>query len=160
MIIIDGHNLIPKVKGLSLSMLDDEMELIQLLGDYARLSRKKLDVYFDNAPIDKAGTRKFGSVTAHFVRQGMTADDAIIQRISKMKRRAENVKVITSDQKLQRMVHIHQAKTISSDEFVKEMQRVFSKSPTGGKPDPEKLSQNEIDHWLEIFTNKRHTRKD
>ena len=160
MIIIDGHNLIPKIRGLSLSMLDDEMQLIQLLGEYARLSRKKLEVYFDNAPFDKAGTRKIGSVTAHFVRQGMTADDAIVQRISKMKRRAEYVKVITSDQRLQRMVQNHQAKTISSDEFVKEIERVFSKSPSGGKPDPDRLSPNEIDHWLEIFTNKNHTRKD
>lgn len=41
MILIDGHNLIPKIHGLSLKMLDDEMELIQILSEYARLSRKK-----------------------------------------------------------------------------------------------------------------------
>ena len=29
--IIDGHNLIPKVRGLSLQRLDDELELIQKL---------------------------------------------------------------------------------------------------------------------------------
>ena len=80
MILIDGHNLVPKIKGLTLSMLDDEMELIQILSEYARITRKKMEVYFDNAPFDKAGTRKFGSITAHFVRQGMTADEAMIQR--------------------------------------------------------------------------------
>ncbi len=109
MIFIDGHNLIPKIKGLSLSMLDDEMELIQILSEYARLSRKKLEIYFDNAPIDKAGTRKIGRITAHFVRQGSSADDAIIQRVSKMGRKAKNVKIITSDQRVQRQIQAHQA---------------------------------------------------
>ena len=47
MIIVDGHNLIPKIKGLSLKMLDDESELIQILQEYARLTRKKIEVYFD-----------------------------------------------------------------------------------------------------------------
>ena len=68
MILIDGHNLVPKIKGLTLSMEDDEMVLIQVLSEYARLTRRKLEVYFDKAPINKAGTRKFGSITAHFVR--------------------------------------------------------------------------------------------
>jgi predicted RNA-binding protein with PIN domain len=153
MILIDGHNLIPKIRGLSLKMLDDEMELIQILSDYARLTRKKLDVYFDNAPFDKSGTRKFGAVTAHFVREGTTADDAIIQRISKLKRRTQNTKVISSDQRVQHLAKLNGAQVISSDEFSKEIEKVFSRSPSGGKPDPERLSPTDIDHWMQIFTN-------
>ncbi len=38
--IIDGHNLIPKVRGLSLQRLDDELELIQKLQTYCRVRRK------------------------------------------------------------------------------------------------------------------------
>lgn len=160
MILIDGHNLIPKVRGLSLTMVDDEMELIQILNEYARLTRKKLDVYFDNAPIDKSGTRKFGSVTAHFVRAGSTADDAIIQRISKLKRRTQNTKVISSDQRVQNLAKLNGAQVISSEEFSKEIEKVFSQTPTGGKPDPERLSPNEIDHWMQIFTNANKKKKD
>ncbi len=160
MILIDGHNLIPKVRGLSLTMVDDEMELIQILSEYARLSRKKLDVYFDNAPIDKSGTRKFGSVTAHFVREGSTADDAIIQRISKLKRRTQNTKVISSDQRVQNLAKLNGAQVISSEEFSKEIEKAFSKSPSGGKPDPERLSANEIDQWIQIFTNSNTKKKD
>lgn len=155
MILIDGHNLVPKIKGLSLSMLDDEMELIQILSEYARLTRKKLEVYFDNAPIDKAGTRKFGSITAHFVRQGSTADDALIQRVRKMGRKARNVKVISSDRQIIRQIQACQAESVSSDVFAKEIERVFTSSPSGGKPDPEKLSEKDIEHWMSVFKNNK-----
>lgn len=160
MILIDGHNLIPKVRGLSLAMLDDEMELIQILSEYARLTRKKLDVYFDNAPINKSGTRKFGLVTAHFVREGSTADDAIIQRISKLKRRTQNTKVISSDQRVQNLAKLNGAQVISSDAFSKDIEKALSRSPGGGKPDPERLSPTEIDHWMQIFTNSNKKKKD
>jgi len=153
MILIDGHNLVPKIKGLNLSMLDDEMELIQILSEYARVTRKKMEVYFDNAPIDKAGTRKFGSITAHFVRQGTTADDALIQRIRKMGRKARNVKVISSDQHIIREAQSCQAQTLTSDEFAKEIEKALASTPSGGKPDPGKMSEKDIENWLSLFKN-------
>ncbi len=160
MIFIDGHNLIPKIRGLSLKMLDDEIELIQILSEYARLSRKKLDVYFDNAPIDKSGTRKFGLVTAHFVRAGMTADDAIINRLSKMKNRGQNTKVVSSDQRIQKNAKQYSAQPISSDEFAREIEKTLSTSPGGGKPDPERMSEAEINHWLEVFSKPKKKKQD
>lgn len=41
--LIDGHNLIPKI-GLRLSEPDDELELIRLLQDFARLRRQPIEV--------------------------------------------------------------------------------------------------------------------
>ncbi|MDX9851949.1 MAG: NYN domain-containing protein [Anaerolineaceae bacterium] len=151
MILIDGHNLVPKIKGLTLSMLDDEMELIQILSEYARITRKKMEVYFDNAPFDKAGTRKFGSITAHFVRQGMTADEAMIQRVRRMGTKARNVKVISSDQRIIREVRNRQAETLTSEEFAKDIAKALSASPGGGKPDPEKMTEKEIEKWENLF---------
>lgn len=151
MILIDGHNLIPKIKGLTLRMLDDEMELIQILREYSRLSRKKVEVYFDNAPIDKSGTRKFGTITAHFIRQGIPADEAIIKRIRNMGSKARNVKVVSSDNHILRQVQAYQAETIPSDTFARMVEKVLSSSPSGGKPDPEKLSEQEIENWLAFF---------
>ena len=49
-LIIDGHNLIPKIPGLSLQAIDDETQLVELLGEYCRLSRRQVEVFFDNAP--------------------------------------------------------------------------------------------------------------
>ena len=48
--IIDGHNLIPRIPDLSLQDIDDEMQLVEMLQDFCRISRKKVEVYFDNAP--------------------------------------------------------------------------------------------------------------
>lgn len=159
MILIDGHNLVPKIKGLSLSMEDDEMVLIQILSEYTRLTRKKLEVYFDKAPIDKAGTRKFGTITAHFVREGSTADEAIIQRIRRMGPKARNVKVISSDQHILRQVQACRAETLTSDLFARDIEKVLASSPGGGKPDPQKMSEMDIENWLKLF-NKNNSQKD
>src|SRR4030095_6718911 len=78
--LIDGHNLIPKL-GLRLDSPDDEMELIAILQEFSRLERRQVEVFFDGAPAGQARTRKLGSVTAHFVRLGTTADDAIRNRL-------------------------------------------------------------------------------
>lgn len=159
MILIDGHNLVPKIKGLTLSMEDDEMALIQVLSEYTRLTRRKLEVYFDKAPINKAGTRKFGSITAHFVREGSTADEAIIQRIRKMGKKARNAKVISSDQHILRQVQACQATTQTSEVFAKEIERILASNPGGGKPDPQKMSDLEIENWLNLFK-KNNSQKD
>ena len=44
--LIDGHNLIPKF-GLRLDSVNDEMELVSILQEFARLKRQKVEVYFD-----------------------------------------------------------------------------------------------------------------
>ncbi len=64
--LIDGHNLIPKV-GLRLDSPDDEMELVAILQEFARLKRQQVEVYFDGAPIGYDGARSMGTVRAHFV---------------------------------------------------------------------------------------------
>ena len=48
--IVDGHNLIPKVPGLNLQDMEDELQLVELLQEFCRINRKQVEVYFDNAP--------------------------------------------------------------------------------------------------------------
>src|SRR6266540_6190998 len=97
--LIDGHNLIPKL-GLRLDSMDDEMELVSILQEFHRSSRKEVEVYFDGAPAPHAGTRKLGAITAHFVRLGTTADNAIRDRLKAMGRSAKNWTVISSDRQV------------------------------------------------------------
>ena len=87
--IIDGHNLIPKIRGLRLDLPDDEEALIKMLQDFCRLQRKNVEVYFDRAAAGYAGKRGYGRVTAHFVREGSTADAVIISRLRRLKKRCE-----------------------------------------------------------------------
>ncbi len=95
--LIDGHNLIPKIPGLSLQAEDDEQQLITLLLEFCRLQRKQVEVYFDNAPPGGVRARNFGNVIARFVRQGSTADQAIRQRLERLGRAARNWTVVSSD---------------------------------------------------------------
>lgn len=151
-IIIDGHNLIPKIRGLNLKMEDDENQLIDHLQQYARLKRKKVDVYFDAAPIDQAGKRKYGMITAYFIVLGKTADDAIIQRIRKMGNKAKNVIVITSDRRVEREVRSCHATVVHSEQFAKEIEQALTENPGGGKPEIDKLNEKEVADWLRLFT--------
>jgi len=151
--LIDGHNLIPKL-GLRLDSLNDEMELVAILQEYCRLERKQVEVYFDGAPALQAGTRKYGSVTAHFVPLKSTADNAIRTRLRQMGKKAKNWTVVTSDHRVQLEAHTVQAEVTSSDSFASTLKQARNSAP---KPtDNRKLSSQEVDDWLKLFEERRH----
>jgi predicted RNA-binding protein with PIN domain len=150
--LIDGHNLIPKL-GLRLDSMDDEMELTAILQEYCRMERKQVEVYFDGAPTPHAGTRKLGTVTAHFVPLGTTADDAIRRRLRRMGKNAKNWIVVSSDRQVQAEARAVKADVISSDAFAKQLKqaRASAPKPAGDR----KLSQQEVDDWLKLFKEDR-----
>lgn len=147
--LIDGHNLIPKL-GLRLDALDDEMELLVRLQEFCRLRRAQVEVYFDGAPPGQASIRKSGMVTAHFVRQGSSADAAIEARLIHLKRAAKNWTVVSSDARVQRAAGAACAGAMSAEEFAREMAKAQTRSTL--KPgDESALSPNEVEEWLEFF---------
>ena len=151
--LIDGHNLIPKTPGLNLNSLDDEIQLIKRLQIFCQQNQKKIDVYFDNAPPGFQSTQKYGSVTAHFVRQGITADTAIRKRLASLGRSAKNWTVVTSDRVVQAEARNFHAKVIPSERFADEMlgvQQVDEDDP--GNDSNVSLDQSEIQDWLQYFT--------
>ena len=155
--LIDGHNLIPKL-GLRLDSLDDEQELIAILQEYARIERKKqIEVYFDGAPASHSGTRKVGTITAHFVLQGTTADDAIKRRLKKMGKSAKNWTVVSSDRQVQIEARSTGATILSSDAFAKQLKMARESAPKPAKD--RKLSQQEVDDWLKLFEGRNHKPK-
>lgn len=147
--LIDGHNLIPKL-GLRLDNPDDEMELVRLLQDFARIRRQPVEVYFDGAPVGQAGTRKLGSIKAHFVRMGSTADAAIRRRLESMGKAAKNWTVVSSDREVQSAARVNHAAFLSAEEFRTLMRSALAVSPTAGREE-KPLSSREVDEWLRIF---------
>ena len=147
--LIDGHNLIPKL-GLRLDSVDDEMELVVILQEFCRLERRQVEVYFDGAPVGHAGTRKLGTVKAHFVPLAQTADNAIRARLKKMGKGAKNWIVVSSDRQVQTDAHSLHAQTISSEEFAGILAYARSSAP---RPEPSQrgLSSTEVNEWLDIF---------
>ena len=150
--LVDGHNLIPKV-GLHLNSPDDEMELVAILKEFARLKRQQVEVYFDGAPIGQAGTRKLGTVRAHFVPLGQTADSAIRSRLKKMEKDAKNWIIVSSDHEVQNAARAVRAQVVTSDEFVK-MLRAATNSAPKANTENKKLSAQEVDEWLKLFREK------
>jgi predicted RNA-binding protein with PIN domain len=154
--LIDGHNLIPKL-GLRLDSVDDEMELITILQDFCRVEHRQVQVFFDGAPVNHAGTQKLGAVTAHFVRMGNSADNAIRNRLKQLGRSARNWTVISSDRQVQAEARAAQAEVISSDSFAAMLKQVHADPP---QPNPEtKLSQKEVEDWLKLFEDRSHNKK-
>jgi predicted RNA-binding protein with PIN domain len=150
--LIDGHNLIPKL-GLRLDSIDDETELISILQEFCRLERRQVEVFFDGAPANQAGTRKAGAVTAHFVRAGTTADDAIRNRLKKLGKNARNWNVVSSDRQVQANARAVYAEVTSSDSFagmLKQAHTSVSKSSHDRK-----ISPQEVDEWLKIFERRK-----
>ena len=146
--LIDGHNLIPKL-GLRLDSPDDELELVAILQEFCRLTRKTVEVYFDGAPAPHAGTRKLGNVTAHFVQLGSSADNAIRKRLKAMGKSAKNWTVVTSDRQVQADARAAQAEIISSDSFASMLKNTRSSALKPRRD--QKLPADEVEEWMRLF---------
>jgi uncharacterized protein len=150
-LIIDGHNLIPKIPGISLHSIDDEMQLIEMLQEYCRKSRKKVEVYFDNAPPGAPRARSFTNLTARFVREGQTADQAIRGKLKRLGGEARNWTVVSSDHAVQSSARASRAAVLSSEVFARQLLQILEQSKPEGEAREETLSEEEIDDWLELF---------
>jgi predicted RNA-binding protein with PIN domain len=94
--LIDGHNLIGQMPGLSLADPDDEQKLVGLLRDYLLRARKKGTVVFDRGAPGGAGSWSTPALQVVFARPPRQADDLIRDRL----RRASNPRgltVVTAD---------------------------------------------------------------
>jgi hypothetical protein len=150
--LVDGHNLIPQL-GLRLDSFDDEMALVARLQEFCRLRRTRVEVYFDGAPAGQTGPRKFGAVTAHFVRQGATADAAIEARLARLGREARNWSVVSSDGRVQQAARAVHAEAVPGGEFAARMRAAaVERSKTGEAGGG--LNPEEIEEWLTMFRNR------
>lgn len=154
--LIDGHNLIPKIPGLSLSAVDDEIQLIGLLRPFCLKHRKKAEVFFDQAPAGEARQQNVGLVTAYFIRQGRTADDAIRSRLVKLGRNARNWTVVSSDRAVQAAAREVHAQVLTSESFAQELLHEVRNAAGGSRPgEAEPISDEEVEYWLNRFNPKR-----
>jgi uncharacterized protein len=152
--LIDGHNLIPKISGLSLQTVDDEEQLINLLLEFCRRCRKKSEVYFDNNPSGQPHSQnlELGLVIARFVRQGQTADDAIRARLARLGKNARNWTVVSSDLVIQASARAAHAHFVSSEFFAQQIEQALIAAPPNLEKQPDaSLTNQEINDWLDIF---------
>jgi len=158
LILIDGHNLIPHIPGISLSDPDDEAKLVKILQDYGRIRQKKIEVYFDQAAIGRAGVKQYSRVKVIYVQKSQTADQAIMNRLKSLAKRSRNVVVVSSDRQVQQAARAAHATVIASSDFASEWQSLMMAEPdldTRSQP----LSEGEVEMWENLFQEKQDKKK-
>ena len=154
--LIDGHNLIARVPGLSLADPDDEVKLLQLLKRWAAADpRRKVTVIFDKGlPGGEARHLSGGGVRAIFAPDNRSADSVIIRRIEGIDDPGQHT-VISSDGAILRAAQRRRVPTQRSETFAAAMvnERTFSSAarPAADPRDNPTISPNEVSEWLELF---------
>lgn len=152
LVVIDGHNLIPKIPDLSLRSVDDEQQLVDILVKYCAARRHKLEVFFDGALPGYSGARQHGCVLAHYVQTGRTADEAIRMRLEQLGRGARNILVVSSDRQVQAEARSRGARVVSSEEFAAELVALRRTAKPKTEPDPAaSAAPHELKEFFELF---------
>lgn len=150
-LIIDGHNLVPKIPGLNLKDADDEVRLIEVVQEYCRLARRQAELFFDGSPEPSVNKRKSGLVHVHFIKLGYSADDAIIQFVRNLGSDKDNYTVVSSDHRIQNAALAAGCKVMGSDAFSRLMSTTFSSETAVQQKREKPPSSGEVDEWLDLF---------
>ena len=150
--LIDGHNLIPRIRGLSLDLLDDETRLIELLQVFCREKRRTMEVFFDGAPPGESGKSRHGRVTAYYIKQGIPADNAIIDRLRTLGKKARNWTVVTSDREILKEAALLHARTLSSEAFAIQLEEDDESVDLGeGSKKDGQVDGGDLEEWMRLF---------
>ncbi len=154
--LIDGHNLIPKLPGVSLSDVDDEDRLIEILQEFARHKPgKRIEVYFDRRAPGAERSRTFGNIRAHFIAPPSDADTAIIARLKKLGGSARTWTVVSSDRKVQAAAREAGARVLRAEEFTRQIREAKAPSaepsPLPSQKTQVNLTPEEVDEWEALF---------
>jgi predicted RNA-binding protein with PIN domain len=136
---------------MSLQDVDDEIQLVKLLQEFCRVNRKKVEVYFDNAPPGSPGARNYGAVVARFIRQGGTADEAIRKKLVRLGGEARNWTVVSSDREVQANARAARAKVLPADEFAEQLSTLSDATGEEHFQEGSELSSQEVDDWMKLF---------
>ena len=153
-LLVDGHNLIGQVPGLSLADADDEAQLVLLLRGYAARKRgRQVVVVFDRGVYGHPQRLDGYNVSCHFAKSPQDADTQLIRRLRALRRPREWT-LVSSDRQVARVAEECGVRVLGAREFAAQLQ-----APTApARPPPEKpearLSPAEIEEWLRIFCEK------
>lgn len=154
-IVIDGHNLIPKVPGIRLSDPDDESKLIRMVGEYCRLSRTLAELFFDGAPAGSGARSKHGLVNVHHVKVGGTADDAIIRHLRREGANARNLLVVSSDNRVKAESRALHAEVVNSEQFAQSMLNTLNSPAVSESKRELPPSAEEVEEMLELMSRRK-----
>lgn len=151
-ILIDGHNLIGQLPGMSLADPDDEAQLVLLLRRYAAHRRgRKVVVIFDGGVYGHPDNLSGYGVEARFAKSPADADGELIRRIRQVKRRDEWV-VVSSDRAVAGEARSHGIPVVSSQEFARRLAAMdMPRASLNAKRNDRPLSKAEVEEWMRLF---------
>ncbi|OGO09947.1 MAG: hypothetical protein A2Y93_08580 [Chloroflexi bacterium RBG_13_68_17] len=147
--LIDGHNLIAQMPGMTLGAVDDEAQLIGLLRTYCERTRSRATVYFDRGHPRAESPPAGGRVTARFVPSPRSADQAIIRHLERLGGDARNWTVVSSDREIQQAAARAGARRVASREFAARIRQRLAR-PETEKPEAT-LSKEDVAYWEKRF---------
>jgi predicted RNA-binding protein with PIN domain len=145
--LIDGHNLIGFIRGMSLRDPHDERRLLEFLAPLAHILRRRMVVFFDRGESgSRGGNPPIGQVEARFIPPPGTADSAILGYLRERKD-ARNYTVVSSDSAVGDRARRLGAKTVRAEAFLRDARSAVARNRKEKPPgDPE-----EIEDWLRLF---------
>jgi len=152
-LLIDGHNLIGRMPGLSLADPDDEEKLVALLRPYAARRRAHVVVVFDSGqPGGRSAQLSSGGIEAIFAGSHTNADRVLIERIRSLKH-PQDWALVSSDRAIQAEANRRRVRVLEAAEFARTL---APPSSDKGQPEPDKKpeAEGDIDEWLRLFRKK------
>lgn len=155
--IIDGNNLIGSSPDISLDDPNSRKKLILLIKKFQENKNNNILVVFDGEPIGNLHIQPISNkLTVMFPKYGSSADEEI-KKLLDSYNDFRDVMLVSSDRELKSFAKKKGAKVVNSIEFYFELKRLshfFGKKEESQKRINLKLTKNEIDRWLKIFTKK------
>ncbi len=146
-ILIDGHNLIGRLPGISLADADDEESLLGLLRSFRARTGKAITVVFDPGVSSTVTQRwKSGGVQVVSARHGSSADAFIVRRVAQARDR-QGLTVVTSDRELAERVAQLGARVQSAEAFAAQLGQPAAEPARREQPP----SPAEVEQWLALF---------
>jgi predicted RNA-binding protein with PIN domain len=150
-LLVDGHNLIGKMKTLSLDDPNDEAELVIRLRAYRAHTNKPITVVFDHGLPGGASKLSGGGVQVVFASGSATADKLILSRVRRHKNPA-SLTVVSSDQEIMRVAETIGARPLPSEQFATQLEGDDSAAPDAAEADAPVVSEAEVEDWLRLFS--------
>jgi predicted RNA-binding protein with PIN domain len=150
-LLVDGHNLIGQLPGISLADADDEAQLVMMLRRYATRKRgRQVVVVFDGGVYGHPQQLDGYGVTCHFAKSPQDADAQLLRRLRALHRPA-GWALVSSDRQVARAAEEHGVRVIGAREFAAQLVApAASPAPSDEKADV-RLSEAEIAEWLRLF---------
>lgn len=147
--LIDGHNLIQSMKGISIEDPDDEAKLVRTLRSFMIGQNKKCKVFFDGGLPGGYSRMSCSRVQVRFAHAGQEADVNIIHCIHQLAN-PKQWTLVSSDRKIREQARLRKIKLVHAWEFAQALEARKTLSSQCDAVDPP-MQEAELDEWYEIF---------